>query len=162
MCSIRPSRPAPARRRSADWQAGRSRPSCASFPGCTSSAWTWSKWRRLTTPPRSPRSPARRSPGNISACSAWTADPAPGGPAVGLQALVDDRNILAVPIGRIYPAVLVVIGHALVDQPFHFFEPSGELRLLQLEDPNELVAAGIVHLVELVTGAELGADGVPQ
>ncbi len=39
----------------------------------------WSKWRRLTTPPRSPRSPARRSPGNISVCSACAADAPPGG-----------------------------------------------------------------------------------
>src|SRR5579863_4312606 len=76
--------------------------------------------------------------------------------------LADDRHILAVAIRRMLPAVLVVIGHASLDQRFHLLEPSGELRLLQLEHPDELVAAGIVHLVELVAGAELGADGVPQ
>ena len=35
------------------------------------------------------------------------------------------------------------------------------LRLLQLEHADQLVAAGIIHLVKLVAGAELGADGVP-
>ena len=60
------------------------------------------------------------------------------------------------------PAILVVIGHARFRERFHLLELAGELRLLQRKDAHQLVAAGIVHLVELVAGAEFGADGVPQ
>src|SRR3984885_5020987 len=76
--------------------------------------------------------------------------------------LANQRNIAAVLIGRVLPAILVVIGHALLRQRFHLLELAGELRLLQREDAHQLVAARIVHLVELVAGAELGGDPGPQ
>src|SRR3984885_9542852 len=76
--------------------------------------------------------------------------------------LADQRNIAAVPVGWVLPAILVVIGHALIGERFHLLELAGELRLLQRENAHQFVAAGIVHLVELMAGAEFGADGVPQ
>src|ERR1700734_805087 len=76
--------------------------------------------------------------------------------------LANQRNIAAVLIGRALPAILVVIGHARFRERFHLLELPGELRLLQREDAHQLVAARIVHLVELMAGAEFAADGVPQ
>src|SRR5580704_16502886 len=87
---------------------------------------------------------------------------AQGRPRVPSSDLTDQRNIRAVLVGRMLPAILVVVGHARFRQRFHLLELPGELRLLQREDAHQLVAAGIVHLIELVAGAEFGADGVPQ
>src|SRR5215469_7911017 len=76
--------------------------------------------------------------------------------------LPHQTDIAAVAIGGMAPAVLVVIGHALIGERFHLLERAGALRLLQLEHADELMAAGIIHLVELVARAEFGADRVPQ
>src|ERR1700691_3715549 len=60
---------------------------------------------------------------------------------------VDQGNILAVPIGRMFPAILVVVGHALRGERFHLLERAVALRLLQLEHADQFVAAGIIHFV---------------
>src|SRR6202007_1199601 len=82
--------------------------------------------------------------------------------ALQSSALPHQTDIAAVAIGRMAPAILVVIGHALIGQRFHGFKRAGALRLLQLEHADELVAAGIVHLVQLVAGAEFGPDRIPE
>src|SRR5204863_6112444 len=90
-----------------------------------------------------------------------------GSPRVGAMRLcptlylLDQRNVARILISGMEPTVLVVIGHALIGQRFHLLERTVALRLLQLEHANELVAAGIVHFVKLVAGAEFGADRVP-
>src|SRR3954447_19619422 len=71
-------------------------------------------------------------------------------------------NVRAVAVGGMLPAVLVVIGHAPLRERLHLLEGAGGLRVLQREDAHQLVAAGIVHLIELVARAELGADRIPQ
>ena len=70
MRSIPPSRPAPARRRSAGLRAGRRRRSCAASIASILSAWTWSRSVRPMITPRSRRSPRRPWSGNISRWSA--------------------------------------------------------------------------------------------
>src|SRR5262249_7424834 len=87
--------------------------------------------------------------------------PPPGTKTSGLV-LPHQADIAAVAIGGMAPAVLVIIGHALIGERFHLLERTVALRLLQLKHANELVAAGIVHLVKLVASAEFGADRVPQ
>src|SRR6516225_4452388 len=76
--------------------------------------------------------------------------------------LADKTDIAAVAIGGMQPAVLVIIGHALLGERLHLLERAGTLRLLQLKDADQFVAAGIIHLIELVTRAEFAADRVPQ
>ena len=60
------------------------------------------------------------------------------------------------------PAVLVVVRHAALGERHHLLERAGALRQLQREDAHQIGAAGIVHLVELVARAELGANRVPE
>src|SRR5215472_14197798 len=64
--------------------------------------------------------------------------------------------------GRIGPAVLVVVGHAVLGQPDHAVERARGARVPHRLDADVLVVAGVVALVELVAGTELGADRVPQ
>src|SRR5262245_14269903 len=75
---------------------------------------------------------------------------------------IEHRYVRIVVIGGVAPAVLVVIGHAALGEGLHLLERAGSLRLLQSKQADQLVAAGIVHLVELVAGAELAADCIPQ
>src|SRR5437879_6228168 len=76
--------------------------------------------------------------------------------------LAENRNVRAVAIAGMAPAVLVVIGHALLGERLHLLERAGSLRLLERKDAHQLVAPRIVHLVELVPRSELGADRVPK
>src|SRR5437763_11132299 len=62
----------------------------------------------------------------------------------------------------IAPAVLVVFGEARLRERGHAVERSGGARVPQRLNPDILVIAGVIHLVELVAAAELGADRVPQ
>src|SRR5216684_7662238 len=69
MCSIRPLRPVPERRKSVVSRPGRCRPSCVASRSCPLSGWTWWRWRPPTMSPRSRRSRAQRWRGNICAWS---------------------------------------------------------------------------------------------
>src|SRR4029450_1837222 len=71
-------------------------------------------------------------------------------------------DIIRIVPGRIAPAVLVVIGHAFVRQRDHAVKRAGGARVPHRRDADVLVISGIIHLVELVAAAELGADRVPQ
>jgi hypothetical protein len=44
--------------------------------------------------------------------------------------LAVNRNVRAVPIGRVPPTVFVIIGHALLGERLHLFQGTGGLRLL--------------------------------
>src|SRR6185436_10114631 len=71
---------------------------------------------------------------------------AAAGPALRLA---EHGNVRAVAVGGMLPAVLVVIGHAPLRERLHVLEGAGGLRVLQREYAHQLVAAGVVHLVEL-------------
>src|SRR5437763_1737753 len=60
------------------------------------------------------------------------------------------------------PALLVIFGHAAIDERRHPVEIAVAPRPGQRLDADVLVVAGIVALVELVAAAELAADRVPQ
>src|SRR3954465_16056428 len=85
--------------------------------------------------------------------------PAAARPALGLA---EYGNVRAVAVGGMNPAVLVVIGHAPLRERLHLLEGAGGLRVLQREYTHQLVAAGVVHLVEFVTRAEFGTHRIPQ
>src|SRR5262249_45154853 len=59
--------------------------------------------------------------------------------------------------GRILPAALVVVRHAVVRERDHAVERAGTARVPHRLDADILVVAGIVHLIEFVAAAELGA-----
>src|SRR5438309_11454889 len=59
-------------------------------------------------------------------------------------------DVVGVEPGRIAPAVLVVIGQALLGQRDHAIERAGGARVPHRLDADVLVIAGVVHLVELV------------
>src|SRR5262249_11294426 len=72
------------------------------------------------------------------------------------------RLLARIEPSRIGPAVLVVVGHAVLGQPDHAVERTRGARVPHRLDADVLVVAGVVALVELVPGTELGADRVPQ
>src|SRR5947207_4813813 len=74
----------------------------------------------------------------------------------------EDRNVVAAVVGGVLPAVLVVVGHAALGQRLHLLEPARSLCLVPRKEANQLMAAGVIHLVELVPRPELAADRVPQ
>ena len=106
----RPSRPVPARRRSAAWPPGRRRAMLRRLGGLgLAPAWTWSRSPRPMTMPRSPRWPAPPWPGNTWRC--WQGLSAPpasfrqsaatsGGHARG-SAETPQKN-MAIPAGSRY------------------------------------------------------------
>src|ERR1700675_5193335 len=75
--------------------------------------------------------------------------------------LVPHRYVFPIVISGVFPTVFVVIGHALVHQVLHLFQRAGGLRLLQPEQTNEFMAAGVVYFIKLVARAEFGPDRVP-
>src|SRR5262249_5437226 len=72
------------------------------------------------------------------------------------------RRLARIEPGWVGPAVLVVVGHAVLGQPDHAIERARGARIPHRLDADVLVVAGVVALVELVAGAELGADRGPQ
>ena len=60
------------------------------------------------------------------------------------------------------PAVLVVLRQAAVDHRHHLVHVAGGLRLAQTLQADFVLAAGVVDLIQLVTAAELAADGIPH
>src|SRR5580658_11246334 len=74
----------------------------------------------------------------------------------------DLRLLARVEPGRIGPAVLVVVGHAVLGEADHAVEGARRARVPHRLDADVLVVAGVVALVELVARAELGTDRVPQ
>ena len=81
-------------------------------------------------------------------------------PCVPRQARIGD--IVRIKPGVVDPAVLVVVGHALLGERRHLVEMPVARALPQRLDADVLVVAGVVALVELVASAELGADRIPQ
>src|SRR5262249_37522088 len=72
------------------------------------------------------------------------------------------RDVIRVDPSGIAPTVLVVVGKALLGERAHALARTAGARVPQRLDADILVVTGVVHLVELVAAAELGADGVPQ
>src|SRR5262245_38690609 len=64
-------------------------------------------------------------------------------------------------IGR-HPAVEVVLCHAALGEAAELSRGAALLRHRQRDDADDLGAARIVALIELVAAAELRADGVPE
>ena len=58
--------------------------------------------------------------------------------------------------------MLVVVGHALLGECLERSGRAVALGELQREEPDQLVVPGVVQLVELVAGTELGADRIPE
>src|SRR5262249_31055375 len=83
-----------------------------------------------------------------------------GGATQAARTVIAD--VVRIDPGGVGPAVLVVIGEALIDEAYHLVERAAAARVPHRLDADVLVVAGIVHLVELVAAAELGADRVPQ
>src|ERR1700722_16853048 len=71
------------------------------------------------------------------------------------------RYVVRIDPGGVGPAVLVVVRHAGIGERDHLVEGAGAARVPHRLDADVLVVAGVVHLVELVAAAELGADRVP-
>src|SRR4030095_63630 len=71
-------------------------------------------------------------------------------------------DVIRIETGSVAPAVLVVIGQALLGEPDHAVERAARARVPHRLDADVLVVAGVVHLVELVAAAELGAHRVPK
>src|SRR5215467_2421030 len=72
------------------------------------------------------------------------------------------RDVGAIVVGGVTPTALVVVRHAAFGEGLHLFERAGSLRLLQSKQADQLVAASVVHFVELVAGAEFATDRIPQ
>src|SRR5262245_39580829 len=95
----------------------------------------------------------------------WLPDAEPDEPECDLARLFqlpDNGHVGAIPITRMPPAILVIVGHALLGERLHLLEGAGGVRLLQRENAYELVAACIVHLVQLVSRAEFRSNRVPK